>query len=145
VMKASHHGAATSTSADFLRTLNPTLVIASCGTQSQYGHPSGRFLQNFSDSGENRRLFLTANPFYYPQRPDDGGKKNRLRHATCQVPGLPQQGQTEEEESACVNIIITVTQEQAARYSSEPHAPKVPPWDDSSFTVHFGGEMSHWK
>lgn len=38
-MKASHHGANTSSSATFINRLRPEVVFISCGTNNQYGHP----------------------------------------------------------------------------------------------------------
>lgn len=39
VLKLGHHGSKTSTSADFLRKVNPKYAVISCGKNNDYGHP----------------------------------------------------------------------------------------------------------
>ena len=39
VLKAGHHGANTSSSAEFLRTVAPRIVVISAGRDNSYGHP----------------------------------------------------------------------------------------------------------
>lgn len=39
VLKAGHHGSKTSSSADFLREVNPEAALISCGAGNDYGHP----------------------------------------------------------------------------------------------------------
>lgn len=40
VLKAGHHGSSTSTSAEFLQTVRPDLVVISAGRGNRYGHPA---------------------------------------------------------------------------------------------------------
>ncbi|MGI6140555.1 MAG: ComEC/Rec2 family competence protein [Caldicoprobacterales bacterium] len=45
VLKAGHHGSATSTSDDFLKAVSPETVIIMCGTDNSYGHPHKETLE----------------------------------------------------------------------------------------------------
>ena len=45
VLKAGHHGSATSTSEVWLDALRPELVVISCGRDNRYGHPAPAVLQ----------------------------------------------------------------------------------------------------
>lgn len=40
VLKVGHHGSDTSTSEEFLNTVNPKMAIISCGKDNKYGHPA---------------------------------------------------------------------------------------------------------
>ena len=51
VLKVGHHGAATSSSEAFLRTVQPSVAVISCGVDNDYGHPSKQTLQNLSLAG----------------------------------------------------------------------------------------------
>jgi competence protein ComEC len=42
ILKAGHHGSATSSHLEFLEAVDPDLAILSCGTGNSFGHPSGR-------------------------------------------------------------------------------------------------------
>ncbi len=44
VLKAGHHGSAGSSSEEFLNTLNPDVIVISCGKNNSYGHPSSEFI-----------------------------------------------------------------------------------------------------
>lgn len=39
VIKLGHHGSNTSTSADYLKAVNPKIAVISCGTDNKYNHP----------------------------------------------------------------------------------------------------------
>lgn len=45
VLKAAHHGSKYSTSQDFLRWINPSLAVISCGEGNSYGHPHKETLE----------------------------------------------------------------------------------------------------
>lgn len=40
ILKAGHHGSKTSTSIELLKTINPKLVLISCGKNNKFKHPS---------------------------------------------------------------------------------------------------------
>lgn len=46
VLQVGHHGSASSTSMDFVNTVNPTHAIISCGKDNKYGHPADATLEN---------------------------------------------------------------------------------------------------
>ncbi|MFV0313771.1 MAG: stalk domain-containing protein [Anaerotignum sp.] len=51
VLKAGHHGSATSSSQNTLNILQPDYVVISAGTNNSYGHPHQAVLQRYLDSG----------------------------------------------------------------------------------------------
>jgi competence protein ComEC len=51
VLKAAHHGSATSTSDAWLDALRPEVVVISCGRENRYGHPAGSVLDRLRDRG----------------------------------------------------------------------------------------------
>ena len=51
VLKVGHHGAATSSSEEFLQAVRPSTAVISCGVDNDYGHPSDQTLQNLSLAG----------------------------------------------------------------------------------------------
>jgi competence protein ComEC len=51
VLKAGHHGAATSTGADFLRAVAPRVVVISVGADNSYGHPAPATLARIAAAG----------------------------------------------------------------------------------------------
>jgi competence protein ComEC len=51
ILKAAHHGSDTSSSAEFLQALRPSVVIFSCGRDNPYGHPSPPVLRRVQDTG----------------------------------------------------------------------------------------------
>ena len=46
VLKAGHHGSRTSSSAAFLKAVNPSIAIISCGKDNDYGHPHKETITN---------------------------------------------------------------------------------------------------
>ena len=51
VLKAGHHGSKTSSSAQFLDQVNPSIALVSVGADNTYGHPSPSTLQEFARRG----------------------------------------------------------------------------------------------
>ncbi len=57
LFKAGHHGSATSNTAEFVQTVNPSFAVISCGKDNSYGHPHEDVLENFDQVGT--RVFRT--------------------------------------------------------------------------------------
>ena len=53
VLKAGHHGSATSSSAEFLREISPDAVVISCGKDNSYGHPAQSTLRRLGKYTKN--------------------------------------------------------------------------------------------
>ena len=51
ILKVGHHGSASSSSEEFLRTVQPETAVISCGRDNDYGHPSPKTLENLSRAG----------------------------------------------------------------------------------------------
>ena len=51
VLKAAHHGSATSSSAEFLDALRPTAVVFSCGRDNTFGHPAPQVMRRYQRLG----------------------------------------------------------------------------------------------
>jgi competence protein ComEC len=51
VLKAAHHGSATSTSDVWLDAIRPDVVVFSCGRENRYGHPAEAVLRRVLDRG----------------------------------------------------------------------------------------------
>lgn len=51
VLKAGHHGSATSTSEEFLSRVNPTFAVISAGKDNNFGHPSPKVLDMLKQKG----------------------------------------------------------------------------------------------
>jgi len=49
VLKAAHHGSNTSSSAAFLKAVNPELAVISVGADNRFGHPSPQVLERLED------------------------------------------------------------------------------------------------
>ena len=59
VLKAAHHGSATSTSDEWLDALRPEVVVISCGRDNRYGHPAPAVLRRLEERRiEVRRIDL---------------------------------------------------------------------------------------
>ena len=57
VLKVGHHGSRGSTSERFLRAVNPTIAILSCGRQNRFGHPHKETLDRLKKY--NNQIFRT--------------------------------------------------------------------------------------
>ena len=53
VLKCGHHGSRTSTSAKFLKAVNPQYAVISCGEDNYYGHPHEQVLEKLNMLGTN--------------------------------------------------------------------------------------------
>jgi competence protein ComEC len=51
ILKAGHHGSATSSTAEFLDALRPAVVIFSAGRDNRFGHPHPDVLRRFAAMG----------------------------------------------------------------------------------------------
>ena len=51
VLKVGHHGSNTSTTTDFLNSVNPTYAVISCGNDNAYGHPNKETLDKLKNLG----------------------------------------------------------------------------------------------
>jgi len=51
VLKAAHHGSATSSSVEFLNALRPTAVVFSCGRDNGFGHPAPQVMRRYQRLG----------------------------------------------------------------------------------------------
>lgn len=49
VLKCGHHGSSTSTSEAFLKAVNPTYAVISCGVNNKYGHPHAEVIARLED------------------------------------------------------------------------------------------------
>ena len=75
VLKVGHHGSRTSSSKEFIDTINPKYSIISVGKNNRYGHPNKEALDNLEDS----KIYRTD---------QDGSvmfkiKNNKLKIDTC--------------------------------------------------------------
>ena len=52
VLKAAHHGSASSSSAPFLDALRPSVALISCGRQNRFGHPATAVLARYRARGD---------------------------------------------------------------------------------------------
>lgn len=57
VLKAGHHGSATSSSPRFLKAVSPRWAIVSCGRHNRYGHPNPGTIERLHEAGA--RVFRT--------------------------------------------------------------------------------------
>ena len=51
VLKVSHHGSNTGTSAAFLNAIKPKIALISCGKDNYYGHPHDDVITRLNDYG----------------------------------------------------------------------------------------------
>lgn len=70
VLKVGHHGAATSSSEEFLQAVRPSTAVISCGVDNDYGHPSDQTLQNLSLAGvDDVRITAQSGTIVLPLNP----------------------------------------------------------------------------
>ena len=58
VLKSGHHGSKTSSSADFLRAVQPEAAVISCGVNNDYGHPHKETMKKYH--ALNIPIYVTA-------------------------------------------------------------------------------------
>lgn len=51
VLKVGHHGSKTSSSEPFIKAINPSIALISCGLDNRYGHPNTETLTTFRTYG----------------------------------------------------------------------------------------------
>ena len=49
MLKLAHHGSATSSSAEFLDAVRPTVALVSCGRDNRFGHPARDVMVRLAD------------------------------------------------------------------------------------------------
>lgn len=77
VLKVGHHGADTSSSVEFLRTVQPTTAVISCGVDNDYGHPDPQTLENLSLAGvDDVRITAQSGTVILPLNPSSSSKEN---------------------------------------------------------------------
>lgn len=77
VLKVGHHGAATSSSPDFLQAVAPSVAVISCGVDNDYGHPDPQTLQNLSRAGvDDIRITAERGTILLPLHPTSSSKEN---------------------------------------------------------------------
>ena len=77
VLKVGHHGADTSSSVEFLRTVQPTTAVISCGVDNDYGHPDPQTLGNLSLAGvDDVRITAQSGTVILPLTPSSSSKEN---------------------------------------------------------------------
>nr|WP_297171301.1 ComEC/Rec2 family competence protein [uncultured Agathobaculum sp.] len=77
VLKVGHHGAATSSTEDFLRAIQPSTAVICCGADNDYGHPSEQTLQNLSLAGvDDVRITAEDGTVVLPLNPPSDSKEN---------------------------------------------------------------------
>ena len=70
VLKVGHHGAAPSSSEEFLQAVRPSTAVISCGVDNDYGHPSDQTLQNLSLAGvDDVRITAQSGTVVLPLNP----------------------------------------------------------------------------
>jgi len=60
VLKAGHHGSATSSSPEFLAAVAPLVTVVSVGDDNEFGHPHPEVLSRMEAYVGDDRLYLTS-------------------------------------------------------------------------------------
>ena len=82
ILKAGHHGSKTSSSADFLRAVQPEAALISCGVNNDYGHPHKETMKKYHAlkipiyvTAENGTITVTSDGKTYKIVPERGEKQ----------------------------------------------------------------------
>lgn len=82
ILKAGHHGSKTSSSADFLRAVQPEAALISCGVNNDYGHPHQETMKKYHAmnllvyvTAENGTITVTSNGNDYKIEVERGGRQ----------------------------------------------------------------------
>ena len=77
ILKVGHHGSSTSSSIEFLRTVQPSTAVISCGVDNDYGHPNEETLENLSLAGvDDVRITAQSGTIVCPLNPSSSSKEN---------------------------------------------------------------------
>ncbi|MBI4301860.1 MAG: DNA internalization-related competence protein ComEC/Rec2 [Chloroflexi bacterium] len=60
VLKVGHHGSETSTSAEFLASVNPQVAVVSVGAENRFGHPNPEVMARLKEGLGGDRVYLTS-------------------------------------------------------------------------------------
>ena len=82
ILKSGHHGSKTSSSADFLRAVQPEAALISCGVNNDYGHPHKETMKKYHAlnipiyvTAENGTITVTSDGKTYKIVPEWGEKQ----------------------------------------------------------------------
>ena len=82
ILKSGHHGSKTSSSADFLRAVQPEAALISCGVNNDYGHPHKETMKKYHAlnipiyvTAENGTITVTSDGKTYKIVPERGEKQ----------------------------------------------------------------------
>ena len=59
-MKLAHHGSKTSSTAEFLARVNPSIAVVSAGFKNQYGHPHADVMARVIGTVQSEDIYQTA-------------------------------------------------------------------------------------
>jgi competence protein ComEC len=59
VLKVAHHGSDTSTTAEFLATVNPRLAVITVGADNRFGHPSDEVMNRLEEKPGPESIYRT--------------------------------------------------------------------------------------
>ena len=77
ILKVGHHGSSSSSSIEFLRTVQPSTAVISCGVDNDYGHPHEETLENLSLAGvDDVRITAQSGTIVCPLNPSSSSKEN---------------------------------------------------------------------
>ena len=60
VLKAAHHGSATSSTQPFLDAVQPEFVVVSAGAENKFGHPAPEVVERLTEAVGRENVYVTA-------------------------------------------------------------------------------------